>query len=137
MSEVNAKWLLILHSTWTIFSQSVQFHITRWIVTPFFGEVILYYFYDMDMAHCFYWIRASCMKWNTYELYNTKQHIRSVLKVPSHKKKIRNFSSQGIKITSCAWIVKTYTDPLFFLNGEWTKISHWHWWTHFAVRNLI
>lgn len=82
--------------------------------------------------HCFYWIWASCMKYNKDELYNTKQDTRNILKVPSpQKKKIRNFSSQDAKITLCAWIVKKYTDPTFFLNGEWTNFSHWCWWIHF------
>lgn len=29
------------------------------------------------------------MKWNKYELYNIKQEIRNVLKVPSHQKKTK------------------------------------------------
>lgn len=66
--------------------QSVQFHIASWIVTPVFNEVILNYFYNLDTALIF-GIWASCVKWNKYERYNTKQDIRSILKVPFHLKK--------------------------------------------------
>lgn len=32
---------------------------------------------------------------------------------------------------------KMYTDSTIFLNQDWTSISYWHWWTHFAAQNLI